>query len=289
MKQVICPAKINLFLEITGKREDSYHTLDMVMHTVSLADTLSAALKKGSGEIKICAENSPTFPVGEKNIAYRAAQKYFSVFGINNWDISMSFDKRIPVCAGLGGGSADAAGVLRFLEDEFNMGDEKTLDSIALSLGADVVFCLHGSCARATGIGEALTPIKALPDDLFIVIAKGENGVSTAKAYSDADALGKYDIKSADTLISLLEKGDKSYCKYMFNRFEDVIVKDLPEVEDIKNTLLSNGALGAMMSGSGSAVFGIFDSEKNASAARKILADRDVFSALARPLSYLDF
>lgn len=287
-KQLLCPAKINLFLEITGKRKDSYHTLDMVMHTVSLADTMYASLTKGDGKITLDTGNNPSFPMGDKNIAYRAAEKYFSTFGINNYDICMSFDKEIPMSAGLGGGSADAAGVLRFLEDNFKIGDVETLDKIALSLGADVVFCLHGGCARACGVGEELTPVKGLAEDLFLVIAKGEKGVNTAKAYADADSLGAYEIKSADALVSSLEAESPDY-SHMFNRFEDVIFKDLPEVGEIKKTMLYGDALGAMMSGSGSAVFGIFDSEKNASAAQKILADRDVFAALARPLMSLDF
>lgn len=287
-KQVLCPAKINLFLEITGKREDSYHTLDMVMHTVSLSDTLHASISRGDGKITLDAGNDPYFPLGDKNIAYRAAEKYFSTFGINNYDISMSFDKRIPMSAGLGGGSADAAGVLRFLEDTFKVGDTETLDKIALSLGADVVFCLHGGCSRAMGVGEILTETKGLSSDLFVVIAKGEKGVNTAKAYADADSLGAYDIKSAELFVSSLEAGKPDFDK-MFNRFEQVILKDIPEVGDIKDLMLRRGALGAMMSGSGSAVFGIFDSEKNASAVKNILNDRDVFACIARPLTSLDF
>ncbi len=286
--KLLCPAKINLFLEINGKREDSYHTLDMVMHTVSFGDTLRASLTKGSGEIKLKTGRVGGFPEGEKNIAYRAADKYFSAFGIKNYDIEMSFDKIVPMSAGLGGGSADAAGVLRFLEHSFKTGDIETLDKIALSLGADVVFCLHGRCARARGIGEILTPVRSLSEDLYIVIAKGERGVNTKKAYAEADLLDAYGIKSADALISTLEKGTPDY-KMMFNRFEDVAIRDLPEIGEIKEIMRNSGALGQMMSGSGSAVFGIFDSEKNALAAEKALAARDVFSTVARPLTSFDF
>ncbi len=289
-KNTACPAKINLFLEITGKREDSYHTLDMVMHTVSLADTLSISLTKGEGNIYLSGKsNNPAFPSGEKNIAYRAAEKYLSAFDIKGYDISVAIDKKIPISAGLGGGSTDAAGVLRALESIFAVGDKETLDKIALSLGADVPFCMYGGCLRAQGIGEILTPVREMPEDTFLVITRGKSGVNTAKAYADSDRHSGYEIKSADNIIKSLDKRDKSFADQLFNRFEEVVFADLPEVKEIKDTLLSSGALGALMSGSGSAVYAVFENSKNASAACEKLCDRGVFAAQAKPFSSADF
>ena len=168
IKNIICPAKINLFLEITGRREDGYHTLDTLMHTVSLADTLTIDITRGEENIKLAANGSTPIPTDERNIAYRAAQKYISSFEIKGYDVSVIIDKKIPVSAGLGGGSTDGAGVLRALESVFNVGDKETLDKIALSIGADVPFCMYGGCMRAKGIGEILSPVSEIPKDMFM-------------------------------------------------------------------------------------------------------------------------
>ncbi len=288
-KNVICPAKINLFLEITGKREDSYHTLDMVMHTVSLADCLTVDIRRGEGLITLQSSNNKFLPSPEKNIAYRAAYKYLSKFGVKGYDISIAIDKKIPISAGLGGGSADAAGVLRVLEDTFAVGDREGLDSMALSLGADVPFCMYGGCFRAQGIGELLTRAPEMPKNTSLVIARGKNGVNTAKAYADSDKNDGYEIKKADGIIKVLEQNDLSFTEHLFNRFEDVVFPDLPEAREIKDTMLSLGAVGALMSGSGSAVYAVFENRKNASAACKKLRDRGVFAVCAKPFSSADF
>ena len=260
------------------------------MHTVSLADTLELSLTKGEGKISLLGPgNNPAFPAGEKNIAYRAAEKYLSAFEIKGYDISLMIDKKIPISAGLGGGSTDAAGVLRALESVFAVGDREALDKMALSLGADVPFCMYGGCYRARGIGEILTPVAEMPKDTFLVIARGKNGVNTAKAYADSDRHSGYEIKSADNIIKSLDSGDISFASHLFNRFEDVVFVDLPEVKEIKDAMLSSGAIGALMSGSGSAVYGVFENSKNASAAREKLRDRGVFATQSKPLSRADF
>lgn len=288
-KTVICPAKINLFLEITGKREDSYHTLDMVMHTISLADRLTLSISRGEGNIALKSSDNRFLPAPERNIAYRAAEKYLSAFGINNYDISIAIDKKIPVSAGLGGGSADAAGVLRALEEFFAVDEREELSKIALSLGADVPFCMYGGCYRAGGIGEILLPVSEMPKGTCFVVARGKNGVNTAKAYADSDKNSGYDIKSADNIIKALEKGDLSFADHLFNRFEEVVFSDLPEVRETKCFMLSSGAVGALMSGSGSAVYGVFENSKNASAVCENLRSRGIFAVCAKPFSQADF
>ena len=288
-KNIVCPAKINLFLEITGRRKDGYHTLDTVMHTVSLSDSLSIDITRGEGNINLSAKGSTSIPTDEKNIAYRAAQKYMSGFEIKGYDISIAIDKKIPVSAGLGGGSTDGAGVLRALESVFNFDDKDTLDKIALSIGADVPFCMYGGCMRAKGVGEILSPINEIPKDMFIVIAKGGAGVNTAKAYSDIDKLPLYDPKSADEMVKRIENGDRSFAKMLFNRFEDSVLNDISEIRLIKEELLKFGAMSALMSGSGSALYAFFEDEKNASAASESLVSRGIFACVTSALGKADF
>ncbi len=288
-KNIVCPAKINLFLEITGKREDGYHTLDTVMHTVSLSDLLSVDVTRGEGIIKLSATGNTPIPTDEKNIAYRAAQKYLSAFEIKGYDISVIIDKKIPVSAGLGGGSTDGAGVFRALESIFKIGDKETLDKIALSVGADLPFCMYGGCMRARGIGEILSPVSEMPEGMCIVIAKGKLGVNTAKAYSDADKQSGYIPKSADDIIKKLENGDKTFTDCLFNRFEETVFADIPEIARIKEELVSRGAAASLMSGSGSAVYAFFEDKKNASAACESLASRDIFACVTDALGKADF
>ena len=289
IKNIICPAKINLFLEITGRREDGYHTLDTLMHTVSLADALTLDITRGEGGIKLMANGSTPIPTDEKNIAYRAAQKYMSAFEIKGYDISIIIDKKIPVSAGLGGGSTDGAGVLRALESVFQIGDRETLDKIALWVGADVPFCMYGGCMRAKGIGEILTPVCEIPKDMFIVIVRGKLGVNTAKAYADIDKLSEYTPKNADEMIKRIESRDRSFTDLLFNRFEDSVLCDIPEIRFIKEELLKFGALSALMSGSGSAVYAFFEDKKNASAACERLMDRGVFACISNAICKGDF
>ena len=288
-KNIICPAKINLFLEITGKREDGYHTIDTLMHTVALSDALLVDVTRGEGIIKLSATGNTPIPTDEKNIAYRAAQKYLNAFEIKGYDISVSIDKKIPVSAGLGGGSTDGSGVLRALESVFNIGDRETLDKIALSVGADLPFCMYGGCMRARGIGEILAPVSEMPKDMTIVIAKGARGVNTAKAYSDADAQSGYIPKSAEDIIKKLENSDKTFTDCLFNRFEDTVFKDIPEIKEIKDFLMKQGATASLMSGSGSAVYAFFEDKKNASAVCESLVSRDIFACVTYALGRADF
>ncbi len=288
-KILTCPAKINLFLEITGRREDGYHTLDSIMHTVSLSDKLTLSVEKGEGNIIILPSGDENVPCDRRNIAYRAAEKYLSTFDINNYDVTISIDKKNPVFAGLGGGSADGAGVFRALEEIFAVGDSKKLGETALSVGADVPFCMRGGCARAEGVGEILTDVKELSSDIYFVIAKGADGVSTKEAYEKIDSLAQYTPENSEKIIKSLENGGKDFEKNLFNRFEEIVFTERPEVEKIKEDMLLLGSYGALMSGSGSALFGLFDSEKDAFAAAEKLRSRGVWATVCRPFSRDDF
>ena len=285
VKTVICPAKINLFLEIHEKRKsDGYHTLDSVMQTVDLADVITLNIEKGNGGISVLmGEKNADIPTDERNIAVKAAKKYFEAFDIIDYEATILIDKKIPTQAGLGGGSADAAGVLRALDEYFGFNDKKRLDDVALSVGADVPFCVNMGICRAEGVGEILTPCAKIPKNTSIVIAKGSGSVSTAQAYADFDALGNYVRRDSDDIIKAFEKNDLSFAGIMFNRFEEVIFPKLPEICEIKKTLYSCGAAGALMSGSGSAVFGIFEDDASASAALDTLLKKNVFACKTRP------
>jgi 4-diphosphocytidyl-2-C-methyl-D-erythritol kinase len=212
-----------------------------------------------------------------------------SAFDIKGYDTSIVIDKKIPVSAGLGGGSTDGAGVLRALEDTFKIGDRETLDKIALWVGADVPFCMYGGCMRAGGIGEILSPVAEIPKDMFIVIARGKEGVNTAKAYADIDKLPAYTPKSADEMIKRIENKDRSFTNLLFNRFEDSVIVDIPEIKFIKEELLKFGALSALMSGSGSAVYAFFEDKKNASAACENLISRGIFACVTSATYKGDF
>lgn len=254
---VFCPAKINLFLEVLDRRPDGYHNIDTVMQSVNLCDTVSVTLSDGTGRITLeCTE--PTLPTDRMNIAYLAGERYLAKSGReDDLDLHIRIEKKIPLAAGLAGGSADAAGVLIGLQRILHALSEEELMTLAGTIGADVPFCIRCGCARAQGIGERLTPVTALSPEYAIVIAKGGEGVSTKEAYEALDAQCK--TLSAERMADALNRGDVSeVCDRLYNAFEKVVPKLRPMVNFAKNAMLHGGAMGAMMSGSGPSVFGIF-------------------------------
>ena len=177
-----CPAKINLFLEVGDVRPDGYHDIDSVMQAVTLCDTVTVSFMAGSGKITLTCDH-PDLPCDERNIAYRAAQGYLNAAGLTTYDVKIHIEKKIPLAAGLAGGSTDCAGVLRCLQNMLVALSEEELYDLAKRLGADVPFCLRSGCSRTGGIGEVLTPYPSLTREAILVIAKGGEGVSTAEAY----------------------------------------------------------------------------------------------------------
>lgn len=268
-------AKINLYLDITGRRSDGYHLLETIMQTVSLCDEISISLCK-SGEIVLYADNdfSDDVPTDNRNIAYKAARAFYRIIPELFSGVEIHLKKHIPSQAGLGGGSADAAAVLRGLYTLHDKPfDEKKLFDAALSLGADVPFCLAGGAAVCHGIGEIITPITPMPQDISIVIAKGSEGISTGKAFSEIDRLG-FAVEQTEHLLEMYDKQD--YKRLCFNRFEQVT--NIKETAFIREKMLENGAETACLSGSGSAVFGLFRDRDNAEKCAEELRKNGFFS-----------
>ena len=263
--QVHAPAKINLTLDIVGTREDGYHLLESLFQSVSIYDTVVASRRWGRG-ITLRAPGCDC-PV-EKNTAYKAAVAFFQYTGLQK-GVKLTVHKRIPQQAGMGGGSADAAGVLVALNRLFDTHlTTSQLCEIGLKVGADVPFCVLGGTAYVTGIGEGLQALPELPD-CAIVVAQPKQGISTKEAYAAVDnatILARPDNAAA---IAALEQGDLSgVCAQAINVFESAT--QLEGVADIRRRMEQFSPLCSQMTGSGSCVFAIFEDED---AARACLSD----------------
>lgn len=262
-------AKINIYLDVLGKRPDGYHELSMIMQSVSLRDVIAARRDTGVSGIRVCT-NLEYLPSDDRNIAYKAANAFFEKSDIKNPDVLISIEKKIPVAAGLAGGSADAAAALKALNTLYQTNYSiRELSEIGGSVGADVPFCVYGGTILAGGIGEKLISLPALPD-CFILLVKPNFGMSTSRVFKslDIDKTDRHgDINAAVDAIK--RESLKDICSNMFNLLEQVVIREKPEIQKIKTRLDSSGALGSLMSGSGSTVFGIFDDE---SLARKALS-----------------
>lgn len=268
-------AKLNLSLDVVGKRDDDYHLLESVMQSVSLCDVVNVRDDDGEGEIRVFTSDD-SIADDNSNIAYRAAEKFFEETGVDNPGITIKIKKNIPVGAGMAGGSADAAAVI-FALNEIMRTDlsETQLCDIGEQVGADVPFCLTGGTMLARGTGNILYPLPDLPQ-CSIVIAKPETGVSTASAYKAIDERTEPSCHPdfEEMGEEICEGNLSAVAKRLYNVFETVI--DLPEVSEIKKRMINAGALGACMTGSGSAVFGIFlDDGDAAECASQLRKDYD--------------
>ena len=271
-------AKINLTLDILRRREDGYHDLQMVMQSVTLADRLTVTPARGAeGQ---AASDLRFLPTGNKNLAQVAAAAFREAVGLGG-EVDVDIQKRVPVCAGLAGGSADAAAVLRAMNRLSGAGlSPDRLAEIGARAGSDVPFCVLGGTALAEGRGERLTPLPPLPP-CRIVICKPPFSVSTPQLFGRVNV--RKIVRRPDTagVVAALEAGDLAgVARRMYNVFEDVMEpRRYAEISSIKAELIDCGALGASMSGSGPSVFGLFDSEAAAREALARLRDsyRDVF------------
>ena len=271
-------AKINLTLDILRRREDGYHDLQMVMQSVTLADALT--LTPAQGEEGCAASNLHFLPTGGKNLTQMAAAAYRAAAGAGG-EVDVSIQKHIPVCAGLAGGSADAAAVLRAMNALTGAGlSLARLAEIGARVGSDVPFCVLGGAALAEGRGERLTPLPGLPL-CHIVICKPPFSVSAPQLFSRVNV--QKIVRRPDTagVIAALNAGDLTgVARRMYNVFEDVLDRRrYGEIASIKAALIDCGALGASMSGSGPSVFGLFPRLEDAQAAQERLLGsyRDVF------------
>ena len=249
-------AKINISLDAVGKREDGYHLLRMLMQNIELYDLVN--VKKTNTGISISC-NKSFVPTDERNIAYKAAKAFMDHYNIKS-GVHMDIIKNIPVAAGLAGGSTDAAAVLKAMRSLFKKEvTDQELMKIGLKLGADVPYCIHGGTALCEGIGEVITPIKPFKNHI-VVLVKPSFGVSTKEVYGGLDI--KKIIRHPDTelLIEAIEDNDlRLVSTNMKNVLENVTLKRHRIIRSIKDTMVNQGALGAMMSGSGPSVFGFFD------------------------------
>ncbi len=281
---VTANAKINLHLDVIGKRENGYHDVVSVMQSVSLCDTLVVTREAGKG---ISLDTGGALPADDSNLIVRAAKCYFSASGAP-FGVTVTLKKRIPMAAGMGGGSADAAAMLKALNElDGNRYTVHELAEMGAAIGADVPFCVQGGTCLCEGVGEVLTPILNRIN-ATVVVAMGGEGVSTPVAFGTLDRLFD-DYKSFEgavspqPLIRSLEAGNvKELAAALFNRFEAVIEPLRPAVTSIKEAMLKNGALAAQMSGSGPSVFGIFEDEQSASRAVEALQGEGVRAFLCK-------
>lgn len=266
MKELTIPAyaKINLTLDVLGKRPDGYHDLSMVMQSVSLADQV---IIRETGEEGFTLKTDLGFLPGvDKNIAGVAARAFARHTGVDLSGLEIELQKHIPVCAGTAGGSSDGAAVLRGLNRWFSCGlSLRHLAEIGEEVGSDVPYCVLGCTALAEGRGEKLTCLPALPD-CHIVLCKPGFSVSTPELFRRIDELKLRFHPDTAGVLAALEEGDLAgVSRRMFNVFEEALpAQRRAVVEEIKSTLLSRGALGACMSGTGPTVFGIFDNAESA-------------------------
>lgn len=263
-------AKINLTLDVTGKLENGYHSVKMVMQSLELHDDV--ILSKGIGQgIKI-KTNLRFLPNDSSNLAYKAGNAFFEYINIQNPSLDIELKKRIPVAAGLAGGSSNAAAVLRGLNKMYNTGlSVKQLCEIGVKIGADVPYCIMGGSMLAEGIGEILTPLSKMPE-CFVVICKPDFSVVTAKIYARMNS-GVLDLRpDTNGMIKALDESDYSgICHRLYNVMEQVTASDHEEIKQIEDIMLEYGCDGTVMSGSGPTVFGLFSDLDKAENAEKEL------------------
>ncbi|CEQ19346.1 4-(cytidine 5'-diphospho)-2-C-methyl-D-erythritol kinase [Paraclostridium sordellii] len=263
-------AKINLSIDVLGKRQDGYHIVEMIMQTIDLYDNLKITqIEEDSIKIK---SNSQDIPLNQDNIVYKAANILKEKFNIKK-GIEISIQKNIPVAAGMAGGSSNAAAVLVGLNRIWDLGlNQLELKDIALQLGADVPFCITGGSALAQGIGEELTDIKGLNENIHILICKPNIFVSTKEVYQSLDMNEIKKRPDNQKLIDALQVNDVKYVsENMVNVLEEVTSSKYNEINQIEKIIMDNKALGSMMSGSGPTVFGLFDNKEYAIRAKEEL------------------
>ncbi len=250
-------AKINLGLDIVGKRDDGYHLLKMVMQTLELHDIITVSIEDPEYGIKTVTD-SGAVPDDEHNLAYRAAHLLKERYDIKE-GIKIEIEKHIPVSAGLAGGSSDAAAVMRSINSLFSLGlGREELKRLGVTLGADVPYCLEGGTMLSEGIGELLTPVIPGFKDCGVLLIKPDKGISTAEAYGDYDKNEDNVHPDIEAIISAIEKGNIALLgRLLGNVLEKTALKKVPEISEIKDFLLKKRLRGVLMSGSGPTVFAL--------------------------------
>ena len=263
-------AKINLYLDIVGKRENGYHDIKGIMHKISLCDTVSVDVEKSDKNVISLTCSVDGIPTDRTNIAYKAAEFYLERYTTDTYSVAIHIEKRIPAAGGLAGGSTDGAAVLRALHSIIGKVEYEVLITDSAQLGADIPFCMVDSAMITEGIGDRLTPCPSLPECAILICNTGE-GVSTPLAYRKLDEIyddfkdAEFDSDRFSTLTKGLELGDIALIsRGMFNIFEKAVLTECPLAREVKDIMAELGAAGVMMSGSGSTIFGIFKDENEA-------------------------
>ncbi len=280
---VIAPAKINLALDIVGLDDRNYHLMNMIMQSITVYDTLAVALSEKRG-IAINS-NIRYIPNDERNIAHKVASAFFTAMNIADFGVKIDMKKLIPSQAGMAGGSADGAAVLLALNELYQTKlSMSELCDIGEKIGADIPFCLVGGTAHVTGFGEKIRKIADMPP-CTIVIAKPARGINTKMAFEQIDKRGiSGEFDEMDFIKALESKDVPQISAKLYNAFEQVC--DVRDVFTIKKTLIEHGAQNAVMTGSGSAVFGIFSDILKARECLASIKDSYVFSALCHPCKH---
>ena len=263
-------AKINISLDVTGRRDDGYHDMLMVMQTVTLCDDVTVELTDEENSSASC--NLHFIPCDERNLAVKAANMFFEKSGIKG-AAKITLDKRVPVGAGMAGGSSDAAAVLRALNTLCGKPfDRAGLEALAAEVGSDVAFCISGGTALASGRGDIISPLPPMPD-CYIVISKPDFSISTPELFRKLDSVKLRCHPDTTGILAALDERDLlKLARRMYNVFEDVPDRRISTITQIKSSLLDYGALGAVMTGTGSAVFGIFSELSSAEKAAEELS-----------------
>ena len=280
-------AKLNISLDVTERRSDGYHDMLMVMQTVSLYDEVSIMLN-GSGRVR--ARTSHAFvPGDERNLAVRAALRFLSAIDAGEQGMDIQIDKRIPVGAGMGGGSSDAAAVLRALNRMYGSPlSPEELEALSGDVGSDVPFCVRGGTALASGRGEKLETLPDMPECRFI-ICKPSFSISTPDLFKKLDQIRLRCHPDTAGLTEALRRQDLAQiCRRIYNVFEDVDDRRMNTVAEIKGILLDHGALGAAMTGTGSAVFGVFTPDSDTAQVQALLKNEYAFCESAGCIGVLN-
>ena len=279
--------KINLYLDVLDKREDGYHNVKSVMQSVSLCDeiTLEVADIQGENEIDIISSDD-RLKCDKGNLIYKAWFRFFESTQISGKRCIFTLKKNIPMAAGMAGGSSDCACALSLLNEAFDYPlSYEELVVLGSKIGADVAFCIKGGTCVCEGIGEKISPIKGFTDAL-LVCAIDESSVSTPYAFSLMDEKYGTDCTDSGNIFTVIdginEENLKMVCQGLYNKFESVIIPRIDNVRRIKDLMLSNGAVGALMSGSGPSVFGVFDNEKSQISAFNVLKSNGINAFLCK-------
>ena len=270
--EAVAYGKLNLTLDVLGKRADGYHDLEMVMISVSLADRLTLRLGTGLPWTVTCDRGS--IPQGEGNLCWKAARRYCDAAGLDPKGLSIQIQKNIPAQGGMAGGSSDAAAVLRALNGHYKLLPEQKLMELALEVGSDVPYCLFGGAALARGRGEILTRLRPLPEGLWFVLARPDFSVSTPELFREIDREGLSLRPDTAAMESAILRGDaEAMGKALANAFEPLVAARYPVVKELESIMRTQGALGACLTGTGSVVFGLYNSKFKAAAAALTLKD----------------